>query len=92
MLNRCPSAAALNMCGSAVMGPLSCCCTASGTPATCGSLRRQGVTDHVALAEILVKDHRVIIPDLRGMGCPHIRRAVTKRLPRPAISQQSSTS
>ena len=51
-----------------VMGRLSCCCTASGTPATCGSLRRQGVTDHVALAEILVKDHRVIIPDLRGMG------------------------
>ena len=35
-----------------------CCCTASATPATCGSRS----------PKLLVKDHTVIVPDLRGMG------------------------
>ena len=33
----------------------------------------------VPLAEILVTDHTVIVPDLRGMACHLIRMADTKR-------------
>ncbi len=46
------------MCAWADMGRRWCCCTASATPATMWA----------PLAKVLVKDHTVIVPDLRGMG------------------------
>ena len=46
----------------------------------------------VPLAEALVKDHTVIVPDLRGMGLSSIPKAVTKRPPRLGTWLQSSMS